>query len=143
MHLKDYFAAHLAAALAHRVERPEVIAARAYELADALIRERSRVENEEREAFLHDVYADDIDAEDERAFFEMRGLLDEPAPLSESEGFEVNPAWLDRDIDARLDAEPHWQPATVERPGLARTAPLSVETFDQRLAEAQRAKKPA
>jgi hypothetical protein len=132
MHLKDYFAAHLAAALAHRVERPEVIAARAYELADALIRERSRVENEEREAFLHEVYADEIDAEDERMFFEqhgfeMRGLLDEPAPLSESEGFEVNPAWLDRDIDARLDVEPHWQPGAVERPGLARTAPLAAE----------------
>jgi hypothetical protein len=128
MHLKDYFAAHLAAALAHRVERPEVIAARAYQLADALMRERARGENDEHESFLATAYGENDDLEDERAYFEARGLLDEPAPLSESEGFEVNPAWLDRDIDARLDMEPHWQPAPVsERPGLKRTAPLAAE----------------
>lgn len=135
MHLKDYFAAHFAAALADRIERPDAIAARAYELAEAMLRERGFREREQDQAFLDHAYREQ-DEPEETVYFESPGLLDEPAPLSESEGFEVDPAWLDRDIDPRWELEPRWQPAAiVERPGLARTTPV--------IAEPEKTRKPA
>jgi hypothetical protein len=125
MQLRDFFAAHFAAALAHRVDRPETIAARAYQLADALVEERAK----NRGAFGDALEEADIDpyfAEQDR-FFHAEGLLDEPAPISERED-ELSPALFDRDIDPTWEAEPKWEePPRSERPGLARTAPAALE----------------
>jgi hypothetical protein len=123
MELRDFFAAHLAAALAHRVERPEAIAARAYELADALVAERAKRYG----AWDGPLEEGDVDpyfaAQD--SFFHAEGLLDEPAPLSERDE-ELSPALFDRDIDPGWEAEPKWEePPRSERPGLARTTPVT------------------
>lgn len=122
MDLKDLFAAHVAAALAHRVERSDIIASRAYDLAEAMLRERARrapVEDVLAEPDLVDAFEDGVPNEE---FFAAPGLLDEPAPWSDREGMELDPAWLDRDNDPRWEADPKWSaPAgAVVRPGLAK-----------------------
>jgi len=141
MELKDLFAAHVAAALAHRIERPDVIATRAYDLADALLRERGRRDDstsgrrsewfEDEEAVLQapDLVEDDSMPGDE-FFRPFAGLLDEPTPVSEREGLEVDPAWLDRDNEPRWEAE-KWVsagPPTSDKPGLKRTVPGAADS---------------
>ncbi len=146
MDLRDLFAAHLAAALAHRVDRPASIAARAYELADALLAERARasisygepIAEEDVDAFFAEqaapisVFSRD-DFPQNEAFFQPAGLLDEPAPVEESEE-ELDAAYFDPGYDPRWDVEPRWDeppPASSrpesERPGLARTTPVVSE----------------
>ncbi len=122
MHLRDYFAAQVAAALVHRVERPEAIASRAYELAEALLRERARRQDAEDDAFYERV----IEAEEDEGSSFAGGLLDEPAPLSERERDEIDPRWFDRDTSVQLELEPRWNASPgSDRPGLARTAPAA------------------
>src|SRR5262245_19262222 len=83
--LRDYFAVHFAAAFASEQRYGlEFIAARAYDLADAMIEERAR----RAEAELADA-----DAE-ERAAMVGGPLLDEPPPFSEPED-DMDPRWLD------------------------------------------------
>ena len=82
MDLRDYFAAHVAAALAHRMERPEGIASRAYDMADALVRERVRrpaAPSAWGDELPPEAFMDDDDARG----YARSGLLDEPAPISE------------------------------------------------------------
>lgn len=137
MDLKDLFAAHVAAALAHRIERTDVIATRAYDLADAMLRERGRrarsLEDEDGSLDASE-RADDDSMPGDEFFRPFHGLLDEPAPVSEREGLEVDPAWLDRDNDPRWEAE-KWldvsSPAagpSSEKPGLKRTVPGASES---------------
>jgi hypothetical protein len=151
MMLRDLFAAHVAAALAHRVDRPEAIAARAYDLADAMMTERARrMDPAELDADAGAPIAldpDDLDLESAPAnqAFARTGLLDEPAPVSEREDEplfagvqgELDPAWLERDFDPRWEAEPHWgnKPPGSERPGLARTQVPAVQD-DKRKSQA-------
>lgn len=138
MDLKDVFAVHFAAALAQRIERADVIASRAYDLADALLRERARrvtaVDVEDHSlADLSD--SDDVEMPDEEFFRASAGLLDEPAPWSDREGVELDASWLDRENDPRWEVEPklsfelskeHSDKPVSDKPGLARTAPPAV-----------------
>lgn len=138
MDLKDLFAAHVAGALAARSERPpREIAARAYDLAEALLAERQRRLDrvEQEESFIR------YDFAAEEASLWHVGLLDEPAPYSESERDELPASWLDREQEPAWDAEPKWAPVASpastatddtnvardlrrsDRPGLARTQP--------------------
>jgi hypothetical protein len=137
MDLRDFFAAHLAAALAHRVDRPAAIAARAYELADALLVERARglvaygeeqpLSDEELEGFFAAQGAPISDFVKEGSFFRPEGLLDEPAPIEENDE-ELDAASYDPNYDPRWDVEPKWEePPRSERPGLARTTPVVAE----------------
>lgn len=137
MDLRDLFAAHLAAALAHRVDRPAAIAARAYELADALLVERARglvaygegqpLSDEDLEPFFAEQDGPISDYPRDESFFRPEGLLDEPAPIEESEE-ELEAAYYDPNYDPRWDVEPKWEePPRSERPGLARTAPVIAE----------------
>ncbi len=151
--LRDLFAAHVAASLATRVDTADAIAAKSYDLADALLRERGKrpggvavgvaASLEEREA---------DDAEPSWLDFELgaRGsaLLDEPAPVSERDD-EPDARWIareDRDpnsYDPRWEAEPVVTPTSggpvSVRPGLARTAPPR----DEAAADPQRKEKTA
>ena len=130
MDLKDLFAAHVAAALAHRIERPDVIATRSYDLADALLRERARRSPSNDEEMLRGAPLDAFDdgVPDDEFFRFTAGLLDEPAPLSDREGMELDPSWIDRENDPHWEVEPKWSAssaeAPVERPGLKRTTPV-------------------
>jgi hypothetical protein len=144
--LRDLFAAHVAASLATRVDTADAIAAKSYDLADALLRERSRRPAAvERGAALGRSMApaelEALDDEPSWLDFELaaRGaaLLDEPAPVSERDD-EPDARWIareDRDpnsYDPRWDADPVVTPDAAPsaaagpasvRPGLARTAP--------------------
>lgn len=153
MDLKDFFAAHVAAALAHRIERADVIANRAYELADALLRERGRRTKGDLEDFDDGHEVESLDPfddamPDEDFFRPTLGLLDEPAPFSEREGFELDPSWLERQDDPRWEVEPKWGPVAAssaagaaERPGLARTAPPQQKPEEEQAIE--KARRPA
>jgi hypothetical protein len=135
MDLRDFFAAHLAAALAHRVDRPAAIAARAYELADALLVERARglvsygqpISEEDVESFFAEQAPVLSDYSASEAFYRPEGLLDEPAPIEESDE-ELDAAYLEPSYDPRWEVEPRWEePPRSERPGLARTTPVVPE----------------
>lgn len=128
MELRDYFAAHVAAALAQKMERPETIAARAYDLADALVRERVR---RPLELGLESELPPEAFFDDDARFFQPDaiephfaeiGLLDEPAPMSERDD---EPSWMERADrpEWEADAKPVLDVRPSERPGLARTAP--------------------
>lgn len=146
--LRDLFAAHVAASLATRVDTADAIAAKSYDLADALLRERSRRPSAVGRAgagrsLMPAGLEEELDDEPSWLDFELaaRGaaLLDEPAPVSERDD-EPDARWIareDRDpnsYDPRWDADPVVTPeagtgaaagpASV-RPGLARTAPSS------------------
>ncbi len=124
--LRDFFAAHVAAALSAQGGRADEIARQAYDCAEALLREKAF--REERPSI--------DDSEESLASmsqgwgahdFEQAGLLDEPAPLSER---EIDPSWDDRD-EARWEIEPRWEARTSttteeapsERPGIRSTRP--------------------
>ncbi|HEY4118016.1 MAG TPA: hypothetical protein VGM56_09180 [Byssovorax sp.] len=100
--LRDWFAAHVAAALAAEQRLgPRVLAARAYDIADALLAERG--------ARLEADLADARERGHDEAL-EAAGLLDEAAPMEESDD-ELDPSWLEPAVVAPASA----------RPGLART----------------------
>lgn len=143
--LRDLFAAHVAGSLATRVDTADAIAVRAYDLADAMLRERARRAPAASLAQGDVLLAEELEidgADEEPAWldFELgaRGatLLDEPAPVSERDD-EPDPRWIEREerdpnsYDPRWEAEPVALPGSsapssprgVERPGLARTAP--------------------
>src|SRR5688572_6680167 len=103
--LRDLFAAHVAATLATRVDSADTLAAKAYDLADALLRERARREpDEERAAIVEapplSLGVDELD--DPPAWLDIalaqRGaaFLDEPPPPSERDD-EPDPRWLERE----------------------------------------------
>ncbi|NUP11444.1 MAG: hypothetical protein HOW73_35815 [Polyangiaceae bacterium] len=132
MDLKDLFAAHVAAALASRVERPDVIASRAYDLAEALLRERARRSPDADDELVAADPAEDLDdGMPDESFFQTQGLLDEPAPFSDREGMELPPSWLERD-DPKWEVEPKWSAPVSERPGLRRTTPIQAEEEKKR-----------
>lgn len=131
MDLKDLFAAHVAAALAHRIDRPDVIATRAYDLADAMVRERARRAPASEAGTMgspipYDAFDDGMPDEDYFRF--TSGLLDEPAPMSDREGMELDPSWMDHENEPSWEVEPKWGPSAAdtpsERPGLKRTTPV-------------------
>jgi hypothetical protein len=103
-HLRDYFAVQIAASLAaERRLAPASIAARAYDVADALIHEREERFDAELAAF---------DDDDPRTMDHYAPhLLDDAPPFEE------------RDDDAFADEarERGALPSASERPGLART----------------------
>lgn len=141
MRLVDFFAAQVGASLAAREdgasrETAQRIARRAYDIADAMLRERSirglgdpdgAFEPEELERVLDPEEVSFYESEELR-FFDggAQGLLDEPAPLDEEE--ELDPHWQSLADDPEL--EPKWGPPfsterrDSDRPGLARTSPL-------------------
>jgi hypothetical protein len=141
MELRDFFAAHVAAALSHRVERPDAIAERAYDLADALLRERRRRAPAPGAplsfAWSVDEEPGSEDLADEDLFQRAGGLLDEPAPISERDE-EIAAALADYDDDPRWQ-EPKWHSMVdavqtelfsdpgADRPGLRRTTPPAAE----------------
>src|SRR5205809_791503 len=99
--LRDWFAAHVAAALAAEQRLGlETIAARAYDVADALLAERAQ----RMDAELSDLREPGADEDDGYA---MPALLDDAPPMEE-----------ERDDDED-DVRPAWMPS--DRPGLART----------------------
>lgn len=152
MDLKDAFAVHFAAALAQRIERADVVASRAYDLADALLRERARrvAAVDTDDVSLADLSGpDDVEEMPDDEFFRASaGLLDEPAPWSDAEGVELDASWLDRQNDpqwelepklamdpipaAPQDARPETAPGASDKPGLARTAPQVVAPDQKR-----------
>jgi hypothetical protein len=127
--LRDLFAAHVAASLATRVDTADAIAAKSYDLAEALLRERSK--RQETEVRLPLAYQGAVDDEPSWLDFELgaRGsaLLDEPAPVSERDD-EPDARWLEREERDPNSYDPRWEATPVVtapsvRPGLARTAP--------------------
>jgi hypothetical protein len=116
MDLRDRFAVHFAAALADVFPEPEEIARRAYDLAEALLRERAhRIDHDEQAALLDEHRAATI-------------LLDEPMPELDEEELDLeppyDPSW---DLEDRLASEPA-HASRPPGPGLARTAPEAAET---------------
>ena len=119
MDLRDRFAAHFAAALAHAFADAGEIARRAYDLAEAMLSERElRIDAEERSAIEMEPNAEPLDAFLER--------LDPEAFGDE----ELSPSWLDPPYDPSWDLDPKWSaeppPAASSRPpgpGLTRTQP--------------------
>ncbi len=104
-HLRDWFAAHIAAALAAEQRlAPGSIAARAYEVADALMEERGARLDAELAAF------DDERPEMPEHF--APHLLDDAMPVEERD----DDAWVE---SARERAS--YLPPPSDRPGLART----------------------
>lgn len=131
MHLRDTFAAHVAAALAARIDRPEHIAVRAYDIAEALVLERARRGHGDVDG--EGAYEPEEFAALERAAAEARwtgaALLDEPMPMSERDE-EVDPAWADLAAESpQGEPDPKWGPLfeTTKKPGLKRTTPPAVE----------------
>lgn len=135
--LRDLFAAHVAASLATRVDTADAIAAKSYDLADALLRERRRRPAEASRAIA--ALEEELDDEPSWLDFELaaRGsaLLDEPAPVSERDE-EPDARWIAREDRDPSSYDPRWDAAPVVtpdgapgagpasvRPGLARTAP--------------------
>jgi hypothetical protein len=104
-HLRDWFAAHIAASLAAEQRlAPGSIAARAYDVADALMEERGG-------RFDADLPAFDDEPREVPEHFAPH-LLDDVMPVEE------------RDDDAWVESareRPSYLPPSSERPGLART----------------------
>jgi hypothetical protein len=133
--LRDLFAAHVAGSLATRVDSSRSIAEKAYDLADALLRERERRAENEAETAMREANEEMPAAEPAWLDFELglRGtaLLDEPMPASER-GDEPDARWIEREDRDPESYDPRWARGSVippapqprpEGPGLARTAP--------------------
>lgn len=132
MRLLDFFAAQVGAALASRAESeetPQRIARRAYEIAEAMLRERAiRGHGDaDGEGALEVEELERVMSAEEVRFYESAQLLDEPAPLEDE---DLDPHWQSIENDPAWEAEPKWGPAfsserrDSERPGLARTSPV-------------------
>ena len=100
MDLRDYFAAHVAAALAHRAP---FIALMAW--GDEL----------PPEAFMDD---------DDARGYARSGLLDEPAPISER---DLDLSYVEHDAPSDWEAKPIIDVRPGERPGLARTTAATTD----------------
>lgn len=114
MDLRDRFAASLAAALVDAFSEPDEIARRAYELAEAMIRERARR----------------IDHDEAR--HSAPALLDAPMPDLEEDERDFEPPY-----DPTWDLDERPLPATQSRPpgpGLARTQPEAADEREERSA---------
>ena len=134
--LRDFFAAHAAAALVSRGIAPPSAAKQAYDVADALMEER---EFRAEAAWLADPAPSAEEMPDSERF-DRPHLLDEPAPPFDDEenADVVDPRWEDL-ADPSWDREPRWSdlppaynrtpdaPPQSVRPGLARTQPMQVE----------------
>lgn len=129
MDLRDRFAAHFAAALVDAFPEADEIARRAYDLAEAMLRERARR----------------IDREEELALVEARHaspLLDEPMPELEEDEIDFeppyDPTWDLDDRPVAMGGDPRSPAASSSRPpgpGLARTqAPSADEERKERSA---------
>lgn len=129
--LRDFFAAHALRALLAEGGSPDEIAWRAYDLADALVRERARRGAGHDEVDLAaEAEGDDVPAWAEPpGDFERAGLLDEPAPMSERDP-DLDPSWADHEFDPRWEVEPRWDDRAADapgsdRPGLRSTRPAA------------------
>lgn len=147
--LRDRFAAQIAAALVHRSENAEEVAQRAYDIADALMRERERRRDHLAAETLVALEALPEPFREYTAGFDAVHLLDEPAPPPERDDDELHelmaraedrtfnlhdqdPPWramfssegepLGLDPDAEVPASP--------RPGLRRTTPAEIKTAE-------------
>jgi hypothetical protein len=151
MDLRDRFAARFAAALLARADGVDTadgagIARRAYDLAEAMMLERSRrIDGDEQAAivfehglgdeapapvlFAYDAYDEDILADEPLWVAPPHaGLLDEPEPMMETQADDDElPGWLEPTDDVRWEREAPEAEASSSRPpgpGLARTEPL-------------------
>jgi len=142
--LRDFFAAHAAAALVSRGIEPATAAKQAYDVADALMEEREfRAEASWLAAPPPSEEADFSSEEmPDSERFDRPHLLDEPLPpFDDEENAETaavfDPRWEDL-ADPSWDREPRWSdlPPAYNRvgdappspkPGLARTQPTQVE----------------
>jgi hypothetical protein len=140
VHLRDHFAGLFASALSARIERPDDLAKKAYDLADAMLRERMRrgLGDLDGEGAWEPEELYRVVTDEEEAFHARPSepapwaLLDEPAPMSE----ELDPRWEDLRNDPAYEAEPKWGPSISavrresDRPGLARTVPSNEQPLD-------------
>lgn len=138
MDLRDRFAIEFAAALTSRLDPASEIAARAYDLAEAMLRERSRrIDADERDAIAMEAPASHLPS--------VIRLLDVPAEMEELEDREdedlieatsdIDPRWLEPEVEPSWDLDPRWREPRPEaaagpvspRPGLKRTQPPLAE----------------
>lgn len=147
--LRDFFAAHAAAALVGKGISPVEAAKQAYDVADALVEERrfrddaawlsSPPDEGETESGEESDMTPEYAAAD--AHFDRPHLLEDPIPPlddEEEQGDIFDPGWDDRAMNPAWDREPRWTGgegarATPERapisprPGLVRTVPEQAE----------------
>lgn len=138
MRLMDFFAAQVGAALASRAdhatkETAQQIARRAYDIAEAMLRERTirGLGDAEGEGAIEPEEVERVMSSDEIRFYESAGehLLDEPMPLEDE---DLDPHWQSLANDPAWEADPKWGPPfsaekrDSDRPGLARTTPAPV-----------------
>jgi hypothetical protein len=144
--LRDFFAAHAAAALVSRGIAASEAAKQAYDVADALMEERQfrmvggtadEMESHAEPDWLREAF-ESTEQMPESERFDRPHLLDEPVPpYDDEESVEaadvVDPRWDDL-ADPAIDREPRWSdlpPAwsrddagpVSPKPGLARTQP--------------------
>jgi hypothetical protein len=118
--LRDHFAIQFAAALMRRQHSVQHIVSRAYDLADAMLAERSRrIDAEAAEAMS---YAPPASVQqDSWQGYAHQGLLDDPAPPEDADSAyeayldqpdpgdaEVDPHWLELEMDPSWEVEPRW-----------------------------------
>lgn len=143
--LRDRFAAHIAAALVPRTEHAEEVARRAYDIADALMKERARRRDYLAAETLVALEALPEPLRELHTGFDTVHLLDEPAPPPERDDDELVELMAraeDRSF-ALHDQDPPWramfssegEPLGLDpdaplstRPGLRRTTPTEIKT---------------
>ena len=139
MDLRDRFAAQFAAALVDAFADAGDVARRAYDLAEAMLKERARrIDADESQA----VAIERRSVRPEAPLSYHHPLLDEPEPMMEADpGYDddLDPSWLEPPYDPAWDLDPHGEEplpknATVKTlserppgPGLARTRPEDEE----------------
>ena len=117
--LRDQFAIHFAAALMRRQHSVQYIVGRAYDLADAMLAERSRRLDAETAEVM--AYEPPLSMEEELWPSHGRRLLDDPPPPDETDSAyeayldeigsvepEVDPHWLELEMDPSWEIEPRW-----------------------------------
>jgi hypothetical protein len=118
--LRDHFAIHFAAALMRRQHSVQYIVGRAYDLADAMLAERSRrIDAEAAEAMASELPRS-IEEELWPTYSHRRLLDDPPPPEDEDSAYEayldevgsgepeVDPRWLELEMDPSWEIEPRW-----------------------------------
>ncbi len=136
MDLRDHFAAQFAAALVDAFADSDELTRRAYDLAEAMLAERSRrVDREEGSAIAQEPRRGSLSARPPALPFHGP-LLDEPEPMFEPENGldeELDPQWLEPPYDPSWDLDTRWSPeppahaSSRPGPGLARTQPEEEE----------------